>query len=319
MFFEEDIMNEADVENAIWVVRILSTIGVFLKPLFGRGALPRHSWVPNINEFFKGDAELFGPYKHEPVIESKGAFPLNDAQATEAAKERKKIASDKNTTNDPHAVLSSGPNWNDDPLNFKVQTLDFAAVRVLRRNIDRNNNSLPQVLSANILLICRESREIILHRRAAHSDTYPNALHTIGGAYMPPKVDHREGDFYQLRLTAFREVLEESGANFVLDENPPMVVLREVKTGFIQLIFLGINISLKGKSKLKSGREGEIVYVKYDELPRRLRQENDWVPTGKAAILAWLALGAPNGGWNVKFGGIKPTKLFKQEVGAIRS
>jgi len=287
----------------------------YLKPLIGRGALPRDEWVPRLNELFRNEVELFGPYRHEPVIHLDGPLSLNFAQGGSAAKERSQLAIDPNKSNDPHAVLSSEPIWTDDPVHFHAQFCDYATVRVLR-NESLSTNPRPPVLSANILMICRETREIILHRRAPWSDHLPNYLHTLGGAYWPPHVDNREGDRLSLRRTAIREVGEESDAAFPLVEST-MVLFREPATGFVQLAFLGVNISAKELRNLKPNREGTLDHVRYDELPRRLRQERYWYPSGKAAILAWLALGAPNGGWLVKFGGIKPTKLFIQEVGAI--
>jgi hypothetical protein len=144
----------------------------------------------------------------------------------------------------------------------------------------------------------------------------PGSLHTIGGAYSPPHIDGHEGDRTSLRRTAVREAGEESDAAFALDRIP-MVVFRELQTGFIQLAYLGVNISAEEKRNLKPNREGTLVYVSFDELPHVLRHERNWYPSGKAAILSWLALGAPNAGWLGSFGGLKPTKLFSQEVGAI--
>ena len=150
-----------------------------------------------------------GLYRHEPMIHLEGPFPLSPAQEGFAAEMRKLFAADDGKVNDPHAVLKVQPEWKDDPLHFHVYSLDYVALEALR-NDELSNDIRPLVLSANVLLICRENREIILHRRAPDSRTYPCALHTIGGAYWPPDVDGREGDRLSLRRTAAREAGEES-------------------------------------------------------------------------------------------------------------
>jgi hypothetical protein len=305
-----------DPESVWGVWKIVMWLLGHLKRLIGRGALPQDSWVPHINQLFRDKVVLSGPYRHEPTVKIIGPFPLTTPQAAFAVKERKRLTADPTKSNDPHAILSSKPNWNDDPVHFEAWSLDFAAVRSLRDKT-LNADPLPLVLSVNSLLICRKSREIILHRRALHSDTFPNALHTIGGGYWPPGVDAHEGDQFRLRNTAIRETREESGVTFSLDENPPMVLLQELQTGFIQLAYLGVNISSQEAENLAPSREGTPVHIRYDDLPQKLlSDQEDWVPTGKAAILAWLALGAPNGGWNVQFDGIKPVALFRHQIGA---
>lgn len=276
----------------------------------GKG-IPESVWVPQLNGRFEGEAVVRGPYRYEPLIQIEGAYTLTREQSAFAQQERKKLA--RTQPNDPHALLAAEPHWDDDPLHLRVHTLDFAAVRALRRP-ELNPDPRPPLISANIVLICREARQVILHRRAESSDTYPGALHTFGGAYWPPGVDGREADKLALRNTALREVLEETEASLSLEEGPPMVVLREVSTGFVQLAFLGVNVSARQARHINHNREGTIVRVGFDELPGRLINEKAWVPTGQAALLAWLAVGAPNAGWRPRFGGLSPSRLFRQLV-----
>lgn len=265
-----------------------------LKRLLWRGGLARDNWVPRLNHLFRNEVELLGPYRHEPIIHLEGALTPSLAHAALAEEQRSLLIADPKRSNDPNAILCSDPHWADDPVHFHVQCCDYATLRVLRDE-SINPRKQPRVLSANVLLICREAREIILHRRADWSDHLPGALHTIGGAYRPPSVDAREGDRQSLRRTAIREAGEESDVAFSLEESP-MVLLRELQTGFIQLAYLGANISSKEARNLKPNIEGAPVRVGFDDLPRFLREERNWYPSGKAAILAWLALGAPNGG-----------------------
>jgi hypothetical protein len=264
-----------------------------------------------LNERFENEAILHGPYSYEPRIHIRGPHLLTPAQEAAAIRERSRLGGTH--PNDPHALLYREPNWKDNPPTLHVDTLDFAAVRALR-NPALNPPAPPQIISANALLLCRDRRELILHRRAEDSDTYPNALHTVGGAYWPPNVDGREADRLRLRNTALREVLEETEAALSLGDDPPMVVLRELRTGFVQLAFLGVNVSAVEAQRMTANREGSMTYVGFDELPSRLRHDASWVPTGKAAVLAWLAQGAPGAGKRPRFGGLRPTELFTQLV-----
>ena len=62
--------------------------------------------------------------------------------------------------------------------------------------------------------------------------------------------------------------------------------------------------------------EGTPECISYDDLPVLLTQKN-WVPSGKAHVLAWLAFGAPNAGVMARFGGTSPKKLFQDTVAAM--
>lgn len=278
--------------------------------LRGGKGIQGNVWVPQLNRRFQGEAVVHGAYRYEPLIQIDGTYTLTAEQSAFAQQERRQLAFTQ--PNDPHALLAAEPHWDDDPLHLRVRTLDFAAVRALRQP-ELNPDPRPPLISANMVLLCRETRQVILHRRAESSDTYAGALHTFGGAYWPPGVDGREADKHSLRNTAVREVMEETEASLSLDDEPPMVVLLEVKTGFVQLTFLGVNVSARQAQLISPNREGTIVRVGFDDLPGRLMRE-DWVPTGRAALLAWLAMGAPNAGWRPRFGGRSPSRLFTQLV-----
>jgi hypothetical protein len=277
----------------------------------GSSAKPAASWLPRLNERLRGEAEVFGPYQHEPEIHIDGAVVLTQAQADFAARERAKLGGQR--PNDPHAILDREPHWSDDPLSLHVRTLDFASAMALR-DPALNPDPRPQILSANLVLVCPETREVILHRRAEDSATYPSALHTFGGAYWPPGVEGRVGDRRRLSATALREVNEETEAALGV-EDEPMIVLRELRTGFVQLAFVGVALSARKAQRLRPNREGSITRIAFDELPRVLLQEKNWVPTGQAALLAWLAMGAPNAGSKPTFAGMSPAAVFDRIVG----
>jgi hypothetical protein len=86
--------------------------------------------------------------------------------------------------------------------------------------------------------------------------------------------------------------------------------IREVPTGFIQLIRIGYNIDPGRKNRLKATWEGQVQYIKFDHLLREM-QHDKWVPTGLGHILAWLALGTPGLKSPPRFKRMKSNKLFE--------
>jgi hypothetical protein len=112
-----------------------------------------------------------------------------------------------------------------------------------------------------------------------------------------------------------REVFEESGL-IVRSRNEPVCVAEELDTGFVQYVFLGVRITSAEFARLFTNSEGSIVQVPYDELQRRLADSADWVPSGRAHVLAWLGLGAPGAGFRATFDGKSAKEVFEQLVGA---
>ena len=98
------------------------------------------------------------------------------------------------------------------------------------------------------------------------------------------------------------------------DQFPPILVAKELATGFIQVVFLGFGVGPRTLDRIQANWEGEPLRIPFAQLPMLLQQQN-WVPTGKAHILAWLALGAPNAGPKPEFGGLSPAQLFDAIVG----
>lgn len=264
-----------------------------------------------LNTLFTDETVIHGPYQHSPVIQGSGVITLPpDAQANVD----KWLAHlrERDAPNDPHGILCAPVAWMDDPVRFTFQRADYAQLRALREAAAAQSGTPPQVLSANALIVCPEDRVVMLHRRSPASATYPNCLHTVGGAYWPPGTEGRSGDGNSLRRTVLREVLEETHANIALDKATPMVIMEEVRTGFVQVAYLGCVISAAMRQDIEENAEGHVVWIGYDDLERRLREDTTWVPTGKAGVLAWLAMAAPGAGHRPRFGKLSPTQLFKR-------
>src|SRR5438477_9878539 len=147
-----------------------------------------------------------------------------------AAENLRQIISDRRP-NDPQAILMNRPSWDLDPVYLESCTLDFAGVRALRD--EALGDLKPEVLSSNAVIFCNETRQLILHQRSKKSDTFAKEenLHTMGGAYQPPE-GGREWDKLSLQHTAKREVLEEASASLAWEAEPPMIMMKELDTGF---------------------------------------------------------------------------------------
>lgn len=263
-----------------------------------------------INRHLEDQAVTHGPYPHEPVLVIQPRQP--PSLAIRDAVERKRAALGVASPNDPHALVTNRVAWGDDPLQFTLQPIDYAELCVLRETGSRQVP--PRVLSANALIVCAARRTIMLHRRSDTSATYPGCLHTVGGGYWPPGVDGREGDGLSLRHTVEREVHEETRVTIGVKESTPVLALEEIQTGFIQMAFLGCTIDEEACRRVEGNQEGHVIWVGFDELEKRLLNDDDWVPTAKASVLAWLAMAAPGAGDRPRFGAKRPGDLFRTVV-----
>lgn len=266
------------------------------------------NWIPRLNAQIDG-VKIFCENRFEPEIEIEGPYSCTDAQREAAKKHRKRLKS-IGRPNDPHAIMVGKPLWHSDPVHLVAQYLDFASVCALREE-----KLKPEILSSSAVVVCGESEDLILHRRAKSIETYPECLHTLGGAYIPPGTGGVDSDRGGLSSTLPREFLEETQVSLLLDNFPPMMMAQELTTGFIQLVFLGINISSVAAKRVQENWEGKPIRVPFKGLHTALLDPT-WVPSGKAHVLAWLALGAPGAKPNAMFGGLTAQKLFNSIVGA---
>ncbi len=267
-----------------------------------------------LNAWFDGEARVHGPFSKIPSITDGKPVILNQAEALQRAIWLKHLES-RAAPNDPHGIIAGEVNWQDNPIHLWVDRADYAQVKALRSVAETEGRLPPRVLSANALAVCAEDRLLMLHRRSPDSATYPAHLHTIGGAYWPPGFDNRGGDEGDIWSTAVREVREETNISLSDDCMGSVLILEELKTGFVQVAFLGCAIKSSVRARVKVKAEGNVSWVGFDELGESLRSEKSWVPTGKAAVLAWLAMGAPGAGSRPRFNGRKPADLFAELIG----
>lgn len=306
---EEEIVIEAIIENLF----ASSIAGAFIKGVLpigkkiyektSRKKLSDSDWIPRLNQYLEGEALVIQQIQKEPEIYLAGMHQFSTDQIALAKKHKVKNNKLKRP-NDLHAILSKDPVFNANTVIFNANCLDFAGVCALRKEGHK-----PEILSSSAILFCNDTKEIILHRRAPDIDTYPNYLHTLGGAYIPTDID-RGGT----RSTLDREIKEETQVSISSDITTPIMICKELRTGFIQVVYLGINLTPGSLELIKDNWEGQVVRVPFSDLASTL-QRDDMVPSGKAHILAWLALGTPGTTHKIKFGKLSAAELFNQIVG----
>jgi 8-oxo-dGTP pyrophosphatase MutT (NUDIX family) len=292
----------------VFVLPALAVAAVLLyQNLIKRSAA---NWEARINNYLT-DVKIYGTVSEEPVIEIVGRYELNEG-------EQKLVTQQKFKVNDIHGMVADEPMLLHSPVILSARTLSYGTLELLRQS-DRHQ----YILSSAVVLVCPKREVLIVHHRSLDSRTYPDAIHTIGGAFQP-SVDRNS-----LKRTAHREVDEETEASVLVEDEPLMMLSLERSTRFLQLVFLGASISTKQCDNLRGNWEAEgIIKIPFRDLRRHLTEPVtlqradgtvrviDWVPSGKAHVLAWLANGAPGAGTRPTFGGLSPLALFEEIVGS---
>lgn len=205
--------------------------------------------------------------------------------------------------NDACATIDGAVNWKDKPISLHFSPAMYAEIRAKR---DSGNRVV--MLSASALLFSEEAKCLVLHRRSEKSDAFPQTLHTIGGGFMPEGLTER-GDIGGVRECIERELQEETGVAITVPSSTPIALIDEYGIDFIQIAFLGVNISKEQLNRMRPNWEGTIVQVNFDDLYRRLKNQSEWTPSGWAHAAMWLALGTPGSKSKLSFGSLTAEQL----------
>ena len=261
------------------------------------------NWQARLNQFL-ADFELMKVVQEEPEVQECEKYEVGSKVAHHADEKREELQR-KGRPDDPHARVRQPCSRLAENSKFVVEPIYFSQVQALRAFGD-----WPPILSAGGIVICRQQRSLILHRRGSDVDTYRDCLHILGGGYKPPAIDGPEADRKGLRQTAVREIHEEAQVEVVCCSRI-IFVSKENPTNFYQVVYC-FNVSPESLDDLCGNWEGGIERVNFDSLPRVLNEEH-WVPSGKALVLAWLAEGAPGALWP-RFDQLRPSEVFNQIV-----
>lgn len=264
---------------------------------------PAADWRTRLAAACAGEAAPLGLARAMPTVRPLGPAALPPTALGPAAAERARLARARER-NEAQAVLAREPDWTADVPHFDVARLDYAALTALRRLGQR-----PAVVSAGALALCRARRTLLIQRRSAAVAQYPGCRHLFGGAFDPD----RDGPAGSLHATAARELGEEARLPLPESAAPPVLLAREVPTGFVQALYLGADVPAEAALAAAGAWEGAVECIAFDALPEALAA-GDWVPSGRAAVLAWLALGAAGAGADTQFAGLGPVQLFDRLV-----
>lgn len=292
----------AVVEPLAWTGGKLLAAGRVVRN-FVKPAAPAAHWQERLNHVYGADVCIRALVDAEPLVQIERPLELASEERSLVARFRRELA-----INDAVAIVIRPIAWSDRPILIRVAQADYAAVCALD-TLGRR----PTMLSANALLYCPETREIVVHRRSDASRDYAGLLHTFGGGYQPPINKGRDYDHLSLPRAARRETDEESGISFDILKLPPMLIGEEPKIGFVHMALLGVRISKETLLAARGNHEGSITRIGIDELPRRLA-EPDWAAAGRVQVLSWLALGAPIGQRRIRFGQESGQQIFNRLV-----
>lgn len=249
--------------------------------------------------------ELLGSPSSDPRLVLGGRMQLPEALHVAAQARRAELRAAGRRV-DVMAVLRDDATLREDPPTLLLETIDFADLRVLR-----DLGPVP-VVNAMAVLVAPERRLVVVHRRAADAHPYPGALHAVGGSYAPPG-PRAENDKSHLRWTAAREVFEELGLLVSLAEQgsdrPGLLLLRERDTGAVLMAYLGARIVAGLDAPDVDHDEGHLCAIGFDDLEETLAAAERWAPSGRAAVLTWLALGAPGAPPDARFGDVEAATL----------
>jgi 8-oxo-dGTP pyrophosphatase MutT (NUDIX family) len=298
-----------------WAKDIAAIFYPYLKKKISDGLAPKPSkdWRNRIEQLFAGEFEILTTPASSPQLVEDG-----DYLATPALRERAEIILGENVQkpikerfiNDPNALVVGVLPRDAAHFSIRYRIVDYATVKAMREE-----GELPALLSGNGLIICSKKKQILLHRRAGKEkiDTFEDKIHIVGGSFIPAKSGRPSSDENGLLDTVIREVFEETNIRLGSPNRCPLIISKELKTGFVQVNYLGWDIPPEQADQVQSRSEGDAEWWPYDKIEERLREE-EWVSSGKALVLAWLGLGAPNAGWYAKFGRLTAKQLFDKLV-----
>lgn len=235
--------------------------------------------LAGLRAFFPERIELVAFGMGVPVLHHLGPLPDPDGLGPAIGAERERLAQ-PGRFNEEQAVLGGAAAERDGRIVLPYHHAEYAVISALRAA-----GQAPFVLSASVLLVCQDLRQVYVQRRSAFCDAAAGLLHTVSGAQKHPI----GGDpAVALLETARREVLEETGLEIRGDDVPYALVAERLATSY-QFVLLGAPISPQQAASMRTSVEGAIVAIAFDDLPLMLARPDEWAATGYFHVLLWLA------------------------------
>ena len=242
-----------------------------------------------LNIFFKNEVKFFTIFENlEPEVKYCDKYTSDEISYDDILKKSRDIT-DNGFTNETHVLLKNYTDLDSSKVQLEAEYTDFSMILALR-----DKNIKPEIISAGAVILDNKKEELIVHIRSEKSATYPAHYHILGGAFSPVVNEYGAMGDRSLSHTVQREIAEESNLTISINDIQSIryrTFSKELATGFIQYEYLGLTVDVN--DSLTGNWEGDILPIKFSELENKLNTLT-WVPSGKAHILAWLALGAPN-------------------------
>ncbi|MEZ5669752.1 MAG: NUDIX domain-containing protein [Alphaproteobacteria bacterium] len=240
------------------------------------------AFIAAVNRRFSGRAVLVAQVDDPPEPREVGPAPLSGPIAESRLRWLDRLAAE-GRPNEPHAMLRA---TGDLTAHADYSVIDFATVCAIRET-----GAWPPILSGGALAVCRARGRVLLQRRSRWVSTYPGCLDIVGGAFQPP-VGGACGDA-DLRATIAREFVEETGIAVDCGGAVPAVIAGQLRVGFTGYVQLGLDVAADDLDRAAPTQEGALSAFDAEALAEALSgPEEDWVPTARLHVLAWLALGA---------------------------
>ncbi|MEK6899240.1 MAG: NUDIX domain-containing protein [Nanoarchaeota archaeon] len=232
--------------------------------------------VDILNKRFDSNAEIIT--ENIKAVDINVGENFNDKFGSSSLESIKKIASGL-SRNDKHLQVVSLDSDREGNIKISAEKTDFAAIRYMRAN---TGSPRPNILSVCGLVHTKDGLYVI-DRRSERMATYPGHFHTIGGSVEP-----RESVEEALR----RETSEELGiSQDMVNVGEPIGLIREPKTGFLQLLYsVEIDSVIKELASIRKGneKEGCQLYCGDNRAEYERFLSNNWgnfVPTGLVGFI----------------------------------
>jgi len=240
-----------------------------------------------------------------------GAYEI-PSDLADAVESERRFLRQPGRYNETQALLTEAIDAASDPIVMRYRTIEYAAVRVLRRL-----RTEMDIISASALPVCWHTRQLYLQRRARTVDLAPSRLHCFAGAFQPPgpNADPAAASGMGLIHTALRELQEETHLAVEPNGAVPMAIFKDAGTGSLELVLLGLDLQPADACKMRSSTEGDILPIGFDELPSVLHRRDEWTIGGRFLMLAWFPLCAARRASPVTFAGSTPMEAFWRALG----
>ena len=222
--------------------------------------------------------------RHSPRLVNDGFLVLDASTLKLAADIRSTLKADE-----WHALVDTERKGLGEVMHYQV--VRYSDMLALRQQ-----GKMPTGLAATLLPLSKASNHFLLQKRSASSHLFPGFLSLLGGGFNPSfdglvrpeqagDVSDLLGDDNNPRLTARREVFEESGLHIEIPEQTLVTITQETDNGAMQINYLAVPADFSGAKADEA--EGLLVEIPVPSL-EQIAGLALFTDLAKANMAAWL-------------------------------